>query len=206
MDSLNSTNDERVRVLIVDDEQVIRDMLMTYLSLEGFSCKAVEDGTVAVEELQRRPYHVVLSDMKMKVMGGLELLSKMNELGLSALCIIMTGFGTVETAIDAMKRGAYDYLLKPFKPEYVIATIRRAIERQRLEKENFRLKEAVSIFKITEAMSRSLSLENILDMVLEATLHEAGADVATLTLKHLPSGKFVERTRKYSKNAQTNLN
>ncbi len=201
-----SSSDEPIRVLIVDDEKVVRDMLVTYLGLEGFSVRAVEDGSVAIDELQRRSYHVVLSDLKMPIVGGLELLSRINELHLNVLCIIMTGFGTVETAIDAMKKGAYDYLLKPFKPEYVTSVIRRAIERQRLEQENFRLKEAVSIYQITEAMARSLSLDTILDMVLEATLVEAGADVATLTLKNLQTGEFVERTRKYSKNAQTDLN
>jgi putative nucleotidyltransferase with HDIG domain len=204
MDS--SPLDEPARILIVDDEKVVRDMLQTFLSLEGFSVRAVDDGSTAIEELQRRTYHVVLSDLKMPNVGGLELLQLIADAHLDVLCIIMTGFGTVETAIEAMKKGAYDYILKPFKPEYVVRTIRRALERQRLEQENFRLKEAVSLYKITEAMARSLSLDTILDMVLEATLVEADADVATLVLKNPKTGEFVERTRRYSKNAQTDLN
>ncbi len=201
-----SALDEPVRILIVDDEKVVRDMLATFLSLEGFSVRTVEDGSAAIEELERRTYNVVLSDLKMPNVGGLELLQRINDARIDVLCIIMTGFGTVETAIEAMKKGAYDYILKPFKPEYVVRAIRRALESRRLEQENFRLKEAVSLYTITEAMARSLSLDTILDMVLEATLREADADVATLVLKNPKTGEFVERTRRYSKNAQTDLN
>lgn len=198
--------DELARILVADDEKVIRDVLATFLSMEGFSVRTVEDGQLALQELSRRSYQLVLSDLKMPQLGGLELLQRIQEAKLEVATIIMTGFATVETAIEAMKLGAYDYVQKPFKPEEVVRLCRRAIERQRLQQENFRLKEAISLYKITEAMARSLSLDTILDMVLEATLVEAEADVATLTLRHPRTGDFVERTRKYSKNAQTDLN
>ena len=101
----------------------------------------VEDGSAALKELQRRSYNLVISDLKMPNLGGLELLVKVAELNLNVVCIIMTGFGTVETAIDAMKRGAYDYVLKPFKVEEVVHIIQRALEKQRLSAENLRLRE-----------------------------------------------------------------
>ena len=198
--------DDQARVLIVDDERVIRDVLAAYLVGEGFSVRTAEDGLAAWQELQRRPYHVVLSDLKMPNMGGLELLHKMAEARLDTLTIIMTAFGTVESAIEAMKKGAHDYILKPFNPDHVTLVIRRALESQRLQQENFRLREAVAIYKLSEVMAHELSLDRILDLVLEATLMEANADVATLTLRHPSSGFFVERTRKYSKNAQMDLN
>ena len=84
----------------------------------------------------------------------------------------MTGFGTVETAIEAMKKGAYDYILKPFKVEEVIHIVQRGLDRQRLQHENIRLKDALSIYKISEAIATSLSVEKVLDLVLDATIDD----------------------------------
>jgi transcriptional regulator with GAF, ATPase, and Fis domain len=116
----------------------------------------------------------------------------------NVLTVIMTGFGTVETAIEAMKKGAYDYILKPFKIEEVVHVVERGLDRQRLHAENIRLKEAVSLYKISELIANSLSLDTILDVILDAVLIEAQADVVTLMLKDPRSGLFVERSRKLS--------
>jgi HD-GYP domain-containing protein (c-di-GMP phosphodiesterase class II) len=106
----------------------------------------------------------------------------------------MTGFGTVETAIDAMKRGAYDYILKPFKVEEVVHTIRRGLEKQKLQAENFRLKEALSLYKVSEAIAASLSLEEVLRTVTDAAIHEVEADVVSILLDDGEGGYF-ERQR-----------
>ena len=95
-------------------------------------------------------------------MGGIELLDAIGTAAPNALTVIMTGFGTVETAIDAMKRGAYDYILKPFKVEEVIHVVQRGLEKQRLAAENLRLREALSLYKVSEAIAASLSLEEVL--------------------------------------------
>ncbi len=191
-------HEESPRVLIVDDEKVIREILSDFLTMEGYVVRTVEDGDAALRELERRSYNLVISDLKMPGMGGLELLEKIADLKANVLTVIMTGFGTVETAIEAMKKGAYDYILKPFKIEEVVHVVERGLDRQRLHAENIRLKEAVSLYKISEAIAQSLSLETILDVILEATLVEAQADVSTLMLKDPRSGLFVERSRKLS--------
>ncbi len=95
-------------------------------------------------------------------MGGLELLEAISKHTPNVVTVIMTGFGTVETAIDAMKRGAYDYILKPFKVEEVVHTIRRGLEKQKLQAENMRLKEALSLYKVSEAIAASLSLDEVM--------------------------------------------
>jgi response regulator RpfG family c-di-GMP phosphodiesterase len=175
-------NPESPRILVVDDEKVIREILSDFLSLEGYLVRAVEDGVEALKELQRRSYNLVISDLKMPNMGGLELIERITHLQIPVLTVIMTGFGTVETAIEAMKQGAYDYILKPFKVEEVVHIVQRGLDRQRLQHENLRLKDALSIYKISEAIATSLSVEKVLDLVLDATLDAVDADVVSLLL------------------------
>src|SRR5215510_6257724 len=146
---VSQAHDEAPRVLVVDDEKVIREILSDFLTMEGYQVQSVEDGTLALKELQRRSYNLVISDLKMPRMGGLELLEKIGELNPNVLTVIMTGFGTVETAIEAMKRGAYDYILKPFKVEEVMHIVQRGLDKQRLIQENIRLKEAPSLYRVS---------------------------------------------------------
>jgi response regulator RpfG family c-di-GMP phosphodiesterase len=182
-------HEESPRILVVDDEKVIREILSDFLTMEGFLVRTVEDGEAAVAELERRSYNLVISDLKMPKMGGLELLEAINRLNLNVLTVIMTGFGTVETAIEAMKKGAYDYILKPFKVEEVVHIVQRGLDRQRLQLENIRLKEALSLYKISEAISQSLSLDHVLELVTQTTLEEMQADVVTLMLEDEPGSE-----------------
>jgi response regulator RpfG family c-di-GMP phosphodiesterase len=187
------------RILVVDDEKVIRDILSDFLKEEGYAVTTVEDGMAAMEELHRASYNLVISDLKMPKMGGLELVQQITEESLPVLTVIMTGFGTVETAIEAMKRGAYDYILKPFKVEEVVHIVQRGLDRQRLQHENIRLKDALSIYRISEAIATSLSVDTVLDLVLDATLDAVDADVVSLLLEDPQrEGRFTERMRKVS--------
>ncbi|HEU4582029.1 MAG TPA: EAL domain-containing protein [Polyangiaceae bacterium] len=121
------------RVLVVDDEPAIRRVLSDFLKIEGFAVDTAPDGEVALSLLTRAQYDVVISDLKMPKVGGLELLGEIARLNPEALTIVMTGFGTVDTAIHAMKAGAYDYILKPFKVDVVLATIVQGLARRRKE-------------------------------------------------------------------------
>lgn len=186
---------EAARILVVDDERVIREILAEFLSLEGFSVHTVEDGEKALTELRLHPYDLLITDLKMPKLSGLQLLEKIEAERLGVLTVLMTGFGTVETAIEAMKKGAYDYLLKPFKVEEVIHVVERALYRQRLQAENIRLREALTIYKVSEAIALSHDIERILDVVLRAAIDEVKADVATLHLLDPRTGKFEERIK-----------
>ena len=186
---------ETARILVVDDELVIREILSEFLAMEGYVVRSVEDGEKALTELRLRPYDMVISDLKMPTISGLELLEKIAAENLNVLTVIMTGFGTVETAIEAMKKGAYDYILKPFKVEEVIHVVKRGLERQRLQAENIRLNETVTLYRVSEAIATSLELDHILDVILGAAVKEANADVATLQLQDRKSGKYEERVK-----------
>jgi response regulator RpfG family c-di-GMP phosphodiesterase len=191
---MDPNSPELPKVLVVDDEKVIREILADFLSMEGFSVRTAEDGAAALAELSKGGYDLVLSDLKMPNMGGLELLEAIARHAPNVVVVIMTGFGTVETAIDAMKRGAYDYILKPFKVEEVVHTIRRALEKQKLATENLRLREALSLYKVSEAIAASLSLEEVLGTVTDAALHEVEADQVSIVLSDGFGGWF-ERAR-----------
>jgi response regulator RpfG family c-di-GMP phosphodiesterase len=187
-------HEESPRILVVDDEKMIREILADFLSMEGFWVRTAEDGSAALVELSRTHYDLVLTDLKMPNMGGLELLAAIQKHTPNVVTVIMTGFGTVETAIDAMKRGAYDYILKPFKVEEVVHTIRRGLEKQKLHAENLRLREALSLYKVSEAISASLSLDEVLRTVIDASIHEVDADAVIILLDD-GSGGFFERAR-----------
>jgi response regulator RpfG family c-di-GMP phosphodiesterase len=202
------------RILVVDDEKVIREILSDFLTVEGYVVRSVEDGALALKELERRSYNLVISDLKMPNVGGLELIERITQLQIPGLTVIMTGFGTVETAIEAMKKGAYDYILKPFKVEEVVHIVQRGLDRQRLQHENLRLKDALSIYRISEAIATSLSVEKVLDLVLDATLDAVDADVVSLVLEDPDSvngrghgahsdgaPRFVEQMRKVAADA-----
>ncbi len=191
---MESPHDERPRVLIVDDEKFIRDILADFLGMEGYVVRTAEDGAAALNELNHARYDMIISDLKMPRMGGLELLEAIANAAPNALTVIMTGFGTVETAIDAMKRGAYDYILKPFKVEEVIHVVQRGLEKQRLAAENLRLREALSLYKVSEAIAASLSLDEVLATVGDTALHEIEGDLVSTWLDD-GEGGFFERQR-----------
>src|SRR5207245_9743370 len=131
----------------------------------------------------------VIAKLKMHKVGGMVLLEAMAQVAPNALTVIMTGFGTVETAIDAMKRGAYDYILKPFKVEEVTMIVQRGLEKQRLSAENLRLKEALGLYKVSEAIAASLSLDEGLNTVADSALNETHADLVS-TWPHSGEGSF----------------
>jgi response regulator RpfG family c-di-GMP phosphodiesterase len=187
-----SSSEERPRVLVVDDEKFIRDILADFLGMEGYLVRTAEDGTAAVAELERARYDLVISDLKMPKMGGIELLEHTLKQKPSVLTVIMTGFGTVETAIDAMKRGAYDYVLKPFKVDEVIHVVQRGLEKQRLEADNIRMKEALALYKVSEAIQSSLSVDQVVQTLVDTARQELEADSVRLWLED-GEGGFVSR-------------
>jgi response regulator RpfG family c-di-GMP phosphodiesterase len=192
---IESSDAEPARILVVDDEKVIREILCEFLALEGFVVQGVEDGEAALAELRVRHYDLVITDLKMPGKSGIEILEAIEELKLNVITVVMTGFGTVETAIQAMKRGAYDYILKPFKIEEVIHIVQRGLDKQRLQAENVRLREALSMYRVSEAIATSLDIDHVLDVILAAVIDESQADVATLHLEDPKTGRYEERIR-----------
>ncbi len=128
------------RVLVVDDEESIREFFEIMLKREGFEVLTATNGVEAVDRLKKERFDLVISDLQMPEMSGMELLQAAKELDPELVVIMITAFGSTETAVEAMKLGAYDYVQKPFKIDEVKIIIRQALEKRSLRMENALLK------------------------------------------------------------------
>jgi two-component system response regulator AtoC len=132
------------RVLIADDEESIRHVLVEMLEERGYEVRAVSDGEEAMRELSSRDYDALVTDVRMPKMNGLELVRAAQAASPETTVIVMSAYGSHDLAIEAMKAGAYDYLGKPFRPDEVLLVLRKAEERERLRRENLRLRQEMS--------------------------------------------------------------
>ncbi len=154
------------RILVVDDEESIREFLEIMLRKEGYEVTCAEDGQKALELAKKRTFDMVISDLQMPNMTGLELLKQVKAQYPDMTFMMITAFGTTETAVDAMKHGAYDYILKPFKIDEVRINIANALRSQNLEVENRSLKrELVKEYSFQSIVGNSESMHRIYDLV-----------------------------------------
>ncbi|MCS7086042.1 MAG: response regulator, partial [Bacteroidia bacterium] len=131
-------------ILIVDDEKNIRLTLREILEFEGFEVDEAADGATALEMLSRKKYDVALCDVKMPKMDGLEVLSKAAEMRIETQFVMISGHGTIETAVEATRKGAYDFIEKPPDLNRLLVSIRNAMDKSRLVHEARTLKRKVS--------------------------------------------------------------
>lgn len=159
--------DLRIRLLIVDDEQSIRKLCMTVGEALGFVCMEAGSGESALALLEEQPAHIILTDMVMPNMSGLEFLERVKKMLPRAEIAVMTGHGSVETAVQAMKLGAYDYIGKPFSPlEELRLFLRRMAEKIRLVEENQFLRERVDTeTELHGIVGASAKIQDVLRMI-----------------------------------------
>ena len=128
------------RILLVDDDADIRETMVTLLSMNDYQVTAVADGQSAIDKINREKYNIVITDLMMPKMSGIEVIKNLKGIDPDLQCIVITGYATVSTAVDAMKAGAYDYLMKPFNGSEVLMLLKRVMELQDLQAENSQLK------------------------------------------------------------------
>jgi two-component system response regulator AtoC len=131
------------RLLIVDDEENMRHMLSTLLNKSGYRVDTASDGADALEMVDQTLYDFILCDLKMPHMNGMEFFDTARDKLWATTVIMMSAYGSVDTAVEAMKKGAYDFISKPFKPDEVLLTLKKAEERESLKRENLWLKERI---------------------------------------------------------------
>lgn len=155
-----------LQILIIDDEESIRHMLTLLLRREGWQVRAVEDGQEGLKELLVRQYDLVLCDVRMPIMGGLELLKEIDERGIDTTVIVMSAFGSRDLAIKALKAGAYDYIDKPFQKDEILLTLVKAAERLRLQEENKALRRQVDDQKgLGRIIGQSAPMQEVFSLI-----------------------------------------
>ena len=161
-------------VLIVDDDHAHRTMLRTLLGGWGYETDEADDGASAIEKVQERSYDLVLMDIRMVKVSGLQALDKIKSYNPAIPIVIMTAYSSVETAVDALKKGAHDYLTKPLDFDKLKLTIERAMEHTRLKQENRLLKENLGRhFDRRNIIGQSAAMNNLLETVAQVAPSEA---------------------------------
>ncbi len=144
---------EKKRILVVDDEEIVRYSLVNILKNHGYEADDVPSAEKALEVFNEKTYHLVLTDLVLEGMGGLELLENIKVVSPKTLVIVITGYGSIKTAVSALRLGVYDYLLKPCDENELIMRIRRALEMQSYGQEQKRIQEVSTITKTTVTLS-----------------------------------------------------
>jgi DNA-binding NtrC family response regulator len=158
--------DKGHKILIVDDDLEMCGMLSDVLKEEGFLVTTTGDSLEASRMLKKEEFDVLVTDLKMKGLKGLDLLEGVNKVAPMTPVIIITAFGTIESAIKAMKMGAYDYITKPFQMDEIVLTVRKALENRLLKKEVIRLKKEVeSRYDFHQLIGKSPSMQKIYDLI-----------------------------------------
>ena len=176
------------RVLVVDDDADMSAMLARHLGTEDMSVVAATGGGAALKALGSQEFDVVVTDLVMDEVGGLEVLAAAGRCRPAPRVILMTAFGTLETAIEAMREGAYDYLTKPFKLAEVTVAVRRALDDHRLRRENERLRAEV---QRQQGLDRILGRSRIMQEAVNQIRAVAESDASVLLLGESGTGKEI---------------
>lgn len=154
------------RILIIDDEDVVRESLAEWFEAEGYEVKVSACGKEALAMVAETEFDLALLDIKMPGMDGMEVQQRLREADPELTVIIMTGYATVETAVQALKRGAYDYITKPVDPDELTHLVAKALEHRQTKREVTRLRESLrEIFPRTDLIGRSPAMKRVLEFV-----------------------------------------
>ncbi|MGQ9636416.1 MAG: sigma-54-dependent transcriptional regulator [Thermodesulfobacteriota bacterium] len=154
------------RILVVDDDLEMCRLLEEFLQGEGFQVYATGDSLEASNLIKREEFDLIITDLKMNILKGLDLLEEVQRIAPLTPVIIITAFGTIESAIKAMKMGAYDYITKPFQMDELLLTLRKALETRQLKKEVIRLrKEVESRYQFHKIIGKSPPMQRIYDLI-----------------------------------------
>jgi len=156
----------KAQILVVDDDQIIRLSLSEFLRLEGYDVDMAENGAMAKEMVEQKSYDVVLSDLSMPDVSGVELLKSIKSVSPATAVTIITGYGTIDSAVESIKLGAYHYVTKPIVDEEIAMIIERALEQRNLKQENIDLRKKLDMrFKFHNLIGRDHSMQQIYDTI-----------------------------------------
>lgn len=153
-------------ILVIDDDAAVRQVLSETLTGEGHQVTVVSSGLEGVEAVKDQPVHVVLTDLQMPGIDGLETIDRISKVDSKIIAIVMTGYGTIDYAVRAMKAGAFDFITKPFEPDTVAVVVRKALDIYKLKQENHLLRKAVrDQYRLEHLVGTSAPMRMVLDFV-----------------------------------------
>jgi len=162
------------RILIIDDEENFRHLLSVILIKEGYEVETASNGEEGLQKALTSPFDQILCDIRMARMDGLEFLKEIKKTEVETTIIVMSAYGTVDIAIEAMKLGAYDYISKPFKPDEIILTLRKAEEREQLRRENQLLRrEVAKKYSFENIVSKNEKMQKIFDVIKKVARYKS---------------------------------
>jgi len=160
---------ETASILVIDDEEVMRDVLQTLLSQAGYQVTLAEDGDRGLALARKHPHDAAIVDVMLPEMGGLDVLEELKKIDPDLVVLMITAYASVETAITAMKKGAFDYVTKPFKHEEVLHILKNALHQRRLQDENRQLRTALrDQGRFTEIVGKSQRMQQVFGLIAQA--------------------------------------
>jgi len=176
----------KIRILVVDDELIIRESLRGWLQKSGYNVDAAEGGTAALRMLEDTPYDLLFLDIMMPAMTGIEVLARVKERYPQTLVVMITAYGSVQTAVEAMKGGASDYLMKPFDPDQLTLLTEKLMQQKKLVEENIYLREQVAErVRFENLVGRSKAMQELFAVIQDV----AASDASVLITGETGTGK-----------------
>ncbi|MEW6601669.1 MAG: sigma-54 dependent transcriptional regulator [Nitrospirota bacterium] len=152
-------------ILVVDDEKSMREILEIFLRNEGYGVSIAENGEKAIEAVKKDIFDLIITDMKMPKVGGLELLKNVKQITPDTVVVIITAFGNTDSAVEAMKLGAYDYIQKPFQLDNIRLVVKNALEKQKLQKDVSLLKQQLKPPSLENIIGKSASMQTLFSVI-----------------------------------------
>ena len=177
------------RILVVDDEAPILDMTGKMLRQEGFDVVKMDNGKKALEILHKEEINLLLTDIRMPGINGMDILELYKKGNSNGAAVIMTGYGTIDMTIKAIGVGAHGFVLKPFTKADLLMTVERALQNVRLLREQERTKNLLPLFEVSKFLTHKSDVDELLNAIVDVAVRESGADHASITI--LDENSFV---------------
>jgi signal transduction histidine kinase len=169
-------------ILVVDDEPDVLELCLRVLNQAGYHTQGADTGREAISYSRVRKYNLLLTDINMPDITGLDVAQAIQEIDPDITCVTMTGFGTMDLAIEALKLGIDEFIVKPFSPDELTVTVSKALEKQRLRRENARLRALIPLFELNKTLMTTIDMTEVLRQVVQIAREATGANRAALGL------------------------
>jgi len=173
---------EKYRILVVDDEEIIRQLLVRAFGENGYHVEAVEDAEVALKRIKEDSFNLLITDLKMPKVGGMDVLKEIKNVNPYIEVIIITGYPTIELAVEAVKIGAFDFICKPFDLEQMKTAVKRCLEKQKFSINHVKLGELTTLFEISKTININMDIESLLVRILDSALEIVKARKGSILL------------------------